>query len=48
MTYCCQDCGFLFRRIGAVDACPSCESGRIRPATPEEEQRLQALLQKEH
>lgn len=47
MTYCCEDCGFLFRRIGAVEECPFCEGSRFRPATAEEEKRLQALLNKE-
>ena len=47
MTYCCEDCGFLFRRVGEVTACPSCESKRFRTATAEEEKRLQALLNQE-
>lgn len=46
MVYCCQSCGFLFRRMGTVEVCP-CEGGSIRPATAEEEQRLQALLRNE-
>ena len=47
MIYCCEDCGFLFRRMGTVKACPFCENPRFRPATAEEEKRLQALLQQE-
>lgn len=47
MTYCCEDCGFLFRRVGAVEACPFCESKRFRTATAEEAERLQVLLNKE-
>lgn len=44
--YCCDDCGFLFVRTGAVEQCPSCEGYRFRPATQEENDRLQALLKK--
>ena len=47
MTYCCEDCGFLFRRVGAVKECPSCEGSRFRPATEEERKRLEAFLNKE-
>ena len=47
MIYCCEDCGFLFRRIGAVEECPSCEGGRFRLATAEEAKRLQDLLGEE-
>jgi len=44
MIYCCDHCGFLFARRGEVLECPSCEGKRIRPATREEAERLQALL----
>lgn len=44
MNYCCDSCGFLFFRRGAVQTCPSCESDRIRPATEAEAERLQELL----
>lgn len=47
MIYCCEDCGFLFRRIGQVEECPSCEGPRFRPATAEEAERLQDLLGEE-
>ena len=47
MVYCCEDCGFLFRRIGEVKECPFCEGIRFRPATAEERKRLQVLLNKE-
>lgn len=47
MIYCCEDCGFLFRRIGEVRECPSCEGRRFRAATTEEGKLLQALLDKE-
>ena len=47
MIYCCEDCGFLFRRIGQVEECPSCEGPRFRPATAEEAERLQDLLREE-
>lgn len=47
MMYCCEDCGFLFRRIGAVEECPFCEGSRFRSATVEEAERLQAMLKKE-
>ena len=45
MTYACEDCGFLFCRVGAVKECPSCEKPHIRPATEEEADRLQKLLE---
>ena len=46
MTYCCEDRGFLFRRVGEVRECPFCEGPHFRTATAEEEKRLQALLNK--
>jgi len=45
MTYTCEDCGFLFCRVGAVKECPSCEKPHIRLATEEEADRLQKLLE---
>ena len=45
MTYTCEDCGFLFCRVGAVKECPSCEKSHIRSATEEEADRLQKLLE---
>jgi len=45
MTYACEDCGFLFCRVGAVKECPSCEKNHIRPATEEETGRLGKLLE---
>lgn len=45
MTYTCENCGFLFCRMGAVKECPSCEKPHIRPATEEEADRLQKLLE---
>lgn len=45
MTYACEDCGFLFCRMGVVKECPSCEKPNIRPATGEEADRLQKLLE---
>lgn len=47
MIYRCEDCGFLFLRVGDVKACPSCEGSCFRHAMPEEAKRLQALLNKE-
>ena len=44
MTYDCEDCGFLFCRVGAVKECPSCEKPHIRPVTEEETGRLEKLL----
>ena len=44
MTYACEDCGFLFCRVGALKECPSCEKPHIRPATEEEAGRPQKLL----
>lgn len=46
MTYACEDCGFLFCRVGAVKECPSCEKNHIRPATGEETGRLENLLER--
>jgi len=46
VTYCCEDCGFLFRRIGDVWECPFCEGKHFRPATEEEILRLQTMLTK--
>ncbi|EHQ90654.1 hypothetical protein [Desulfosporosinus youngiae] len=45
MTYACEDCGFLFYRVGAVKDCPSCEKNNVRPATAEEAGRLEKLLE---
>ena len=45
MTYACEDCGFLFCRVGEVKECPSCEKNNIRSATEEETGRLQKLLE---
>ena len=47
MIYCCEDCGFLFRRIGAVEECPFCEGKRFRTATKAEATRLQAIINKD-
>lgn len=44
MTYCCEECGFLFRRVGEVHTCPSCESYQLRSATAQETDRLHKLL----
>ena len=45
MTYACEDCGFLFCRVGEVKECPSCDKNHIRSASKEEAQRLQKLLE---
>lgn len=45
MTYACENCGFLFYRVGEVQECPSCEKNHIRFATKEESQRLNVLLE---
>ena len=44
MIYCCEDCGFLFQRVGEVQACPFCEGYHLRSATPEETEMLQSRL----
>ncbi len=44
MVYACEDCGFLFYRLGEILECPFCEGRHIRPASGEESQRLQELL----
>lgn len=48
MIYCCEGCGFLFRRIGEVKTCPICESSRYRLATEAEAERLKTLLKQEN
>lgn len=50
MIYCCEDCGFLFRRVGEVQECPSCEGRHLRSATQTEAETLRSLLKtiKEH
>lgn len=45
MIYCCENCGFLFRRVGEVRACPFCEGYRFRSATQEEAEMLQSRLE---
>lgn len=47
MIYCCEDCSFLFHRVGEVRRCPFCEGSRFRPAAPEERARFHALLEKQ-
>jgi len=44
MIYTCEDCGFLFSRVGEVDECPSCEGKHIRPATDKEAEWLNKTL----
>lgn len=44
MIYCCEDCGFLFQRVGEIQECPSCEGSRLRSATQTEAEKLRALL----
>lgn len=41
---CCEDCGFLFQRVGEVQTCPFCESYHLRSATAQEADRLHELL----
>ncbi len=45
LTYACEDCGFLFCRMGAVKDCPYCEKNNIRLATEEETGIIQKLLE---
>ena len=44
MVYCCEDCGFLFSRVGEVQECPFCKSEHFRPATAEEAEHFGKLL----
>ena len=44
MIYCCEDCAFLFQRVGEIDNCPSCDSSRLRFATQTETETLRSLL----
>ena len=44
MIYACEECRFLFRRMGEVRQCPSCEGCHIRPASEEESKALQNYL----
>jgi predicted RNA-binding Zn-ribbon protein involved in translation (DUF1610 family) len=45
MIYICENCGFLFCRMGEVKECPSCEKKEIRSATGEEISQLEKLLE---
>lgn len=45
MIYACEDCGFLFNRLGEIKECPFCEEKHIRPAIEEETLRLQELME---
>ena len=36
MIYCCDNCHFIFKRVGAVDSCPDCGKPHVREATAEE------------
>lgn len=47
MIYACEDCGFLFYRVGEVRGCPSCEGAHIRLATKEETERILPLLEQQ-
>lgn len=44
MTYVCENCGFLFRRIGAVERCPYCGGSCLRPANAEEKKQLEQKI----
>ena len=44
-AYYCEDCDFLFLRIGTVHECPLCEGPHFRLATEEESDRLQQILE---
>ncbi|MBP1755546.1 MAG: hypothetical protein H6Q59_1944 [Firmicutes bacterium] len=45
MIYYCENCGFLFCRMGEIKACPSCEVNHIRIANSEETSKLQEILE---
>lgn len=47
MVYICENCGFIFNRLGEIEECPTCEAKHIRSATEEETLRLQELLEQE-
>lgn len=44
MIYCCEDCGFLFRRVGEIHECPSCDGSHLCSATQTEAEKLRSLL----
>jgi len=44
LTYVCEDCGFLFSRMGEVNGCPYCERKHIRTATEAEARALAELI----
>lgn len=48
MTYACNCCGFLFRRVGQVERCPYCDGDQLRPADEEERKRLEEQIEREH
>ena len=37
-VYACDNCGFLFSRVGECAQCPDCGKTVIREATPEEKE----------
>jgi rRNA maturation endonuclease Nob1 len=36
MIYACDNCKFLFQRVGEVDSCPDCGKPTVREASAEE------------
>lgn len=45
MIYICQQCDFLFERSDPQTHCPFCQRTCVRPATQEEEERFETLLE---
>ncbi len=47
MNYACDECGFVFRRIGAVERCPICDGIKLREANRQEQDALEKWIAKE-
>lgn len=48
MIYICEECGFLFCRMGEIKDCPSCEKHHIRFADRGEGERLRQYIEGEN
>lgn len=45
MIYVCDNCRFVFERMGEVSGCPVCTSSHVRPANEAEQQTYQTEKQ---
>ena len=44
MIYCCENCHFIFARMGEAEACPDCGKPVVREATDEEKREYQRRI----